>query len=236
MADHVDDGWWYEARRAFLADVLADVDVSEGIALDVGCGAGGSLAVLSALGAKLTVGTDLVPEALAHAVGKVPGAELLASRAEDVPLRSGTAGLLVSLDVLEHLDDDVAALREYHRLLRPGGLLIVTGPAYPGLWAEHDEWAGHRRRYTRQGMVSAVKTAGFEVERETNYFSFLVPPAILMRRTPLRRLFSGSDDDASASPLVSRVLGTAARLERAVLRRRPELSVGLSLLVVARRP
>jgi hypothetical protein len=80
-----------------------------------------------------------------------------------------------------------------------------------------------------------VTGAGFEVERATHVFSFLVPPAVLVRRTPLRRLVSANDEDAAASPLATKVLGSAARAERAVLRRAGSLPLGLSLLALARR-
>jgi SAM-dependent methyltransferase len=236
MADHVDDHWWYAARRQLLAEVLVGRVPAGSVAVDVGCGAGGSLAVLSQLGAGVVVGTDLVPEALANAAPRLGSASLAASRAEQLPLRSDGADVLVSLDVIEHLDDDVAALAEYRRVLRRGGALVVSVPAYPSLWSSHDEWAGHRRRYQQKTLVAALDRAGFEVERATHVFSFLVPPALVLRRTPLRRFVSGNDDDASASPLVSKVLGGAARAERAVLRRTGRLPVGLSLLAVAHHP
>lgn len=236
MDHHVDGHWWYAARRALLAEVLADRVGPGSVAVDAGCGAGGSLAVLDGLGAGLVVGTDLVPEALANARARVGRATLVASRAEQLPVRSGGADVVISLDVIEHLDDDAAALLEYRRVLRPGGTLVVSVPAYPGLWSHHDEWAGHRRRYTSETLAIAVGGAGFEIERATHVFSFLVPPAVLLRRTPLRHLVSGSDEDAAASPLVSKLLGGAARAERAVLRRTDRLPLGLSLLTVARAP
>ncbi|MPY94936.1 MAG: methyltransferase domain-containing protein [Acidimicrobiia bacterium] len=236
MADHVDDHWWYAARRELLAEVLAGRVEAGSVAVDVGCGAGGSLAVLADAGASTIVGTDLVGEALANARTRVGGAQLMASRAERLPLRGGAADVLISLDVIEHLDDDVAALGEYRRVLRPGGTLVLSVPAYPGLWSRHDEWAGHRRRYRDGTLAAAVRSAGLELDRVTHFFSFLVPPAVALRRTPLGRLVSGNDEDAAASPLVSKVLGGAARAERAVLRRAGRLPVGLSLLAVARRP
>lgn len=236
MADQVDDHWWYAARRELLAEALAGRVPAGSVAVDVGCGAGGSLGVLRQLGAGAVVGTDLEPKALAHASPRLGSASLTASRAERLPLRDEVADVLISLDVIEHLDDDVAALREYRRVLRLGATLAVSVPAYPSLWSSHDEWAGHRRRYRQATLVAALEGAGFEVERATHVFSFLVPPALLLRRTPLRRLVSGSDDEASASPLVSKVLGGAARAERAVLRRTGRIPVGLSLLALARRP
>jgi hypothetical protein len=78
-----------------------------------------------------------------------------------------------------------------------------------------------------------VGRAGFEVERTTYYFSFLVPPAFLVRRTPLRRLVNTTDEAASSSPLVTKVMAGAAKAERALLRRFDHLPFGLSIAAVA---
>ena len=141
--------------------------------------------------------------------------------------------MVVSLEVIEHVDSDLAALHEYRRVLRPGGTLLVTVPAYESLWSSHDDWAGHRRRYGAGQLARTVARAGFEVERTSYYFSFLVPPAYAVRRTPLRRLVGDADEETSGSPLVSRLMTAAARAERAVMRRAGRLPFGLSVLALA---
>jgi SAM-dependent methyltransferase len=140
------------------------------------------------------------------------------------------------MDVVEHLDDDVVALREYFRVLSPGGALLLTVPAYMSMWSEHDEWAAHRRRYRGEQLTAAVEAAGFEVERWTYYNSFLVPPAWLLRRTPLRRLVKGSNDEVGASSaLVDRIFTGLSAVERRWARRR-RVPFGLSILLVAQKP
>lgn len=232
MAENAPEHWWYRARRELLRELLAGRVRRGGVAIDVGCGTGEVMALLHEAGAAVVAGTDLSPHALAHAASRIAHGSLAAARAEHLPFPDRSADVVVSLEVIEHLDSDLAALSEYRRVLRPGGTLVVTVPAYESLWGEHDDWAGHRRRYGAGQLTRAVSRAGFDVERSTYYFSFLVPPAFLLRRTPLRRLVRSTDENASSSPLVTRVMTTAARAERALLRRFDRLPFGLSIAAI----
>jgi SAM-dependent methyltransferase len=229
MAAHARSHWWYEARRALVEAVLDDT-AGDGVLVDVGCGTGDNLRALRAGWGGPVVATDLSSYALTHA-----GPGVAVARAEQLPFAAASAGAVTSMDVVEHLDDDVIGLREYRRVLRPGGLLLLTVPAYQSLWSAHDVRAAHRRRYTRRGLEQAVEGAGFDVVRSTYFNSFLVPPAYALRRTPLRRLVQESDEEVGAtSPLVSRVMTALSGAERRwALRRR--VPFGLSILLVARR-
>ena len=160
---------------------------------------------------------------------------ILASSAEQLPFVGGCADALTSLEVVEHLDDDLGALREYHRALRPGATLLVTVPSYQWLWYHQDDLAGHRRRYTRRSITAVVESAGFEVERSSYYFSFLVPPAIAQRKTPLRRFMDDNGETSSSGRLVTAVMERLCRAERAWMRRGWPVPFGLSIWLVARR-
>jgi len=161
---------------------------------------------------------------------------VLSSLAERLPFAASSAATLISMDVIEHLDDDVVALREYRRVLRPGAVLFLTVPAYQWIWSEHDDRAAHRRRYSRERFVISVKAAGFEVDRVTYFFAFLVPLAAVVRKTPLRRFFPATDEESSAMhPAIEAVLALLARLERR-LGARFDLPFGLSILLVAHVP
>jgi len=235
MAEVATSHWWYVARRELFRQLLAGRVTPGGTALDVGCGTGETMTVLRSLGAARVAGTDLSDDALAHARlrgGDGSGGSVMAALAEQLPFGDGTADVLVSSDVLEHLDDDRLGLREYRRVLRRGGTLLVTVPSYPWLWGPHDDAAGHRRRYAGGQLASVVAGCGFRVERSSAFFSFLVPPAALVRRTPLGKLVSGSDDEASAGAVSTALFGRLAGLERAALRRR-DIPFGLSQFVVA---
>src|SRR2546426_12019635 len=89
--------------------------------------------------------------------------------------------ILLLLDVIEHLDADVAALETARRALRPGGLLVITVPAYRWLWSGHDVALGHRRRYTTRGLSRVVERAGLSVVH-ASYFNTLLFPAVALTR------------------------------------------------------
>jgi SAM-dependent methyltransferase len=236
MAEVAETHWWYRARRAWLRQELGPRLAPGERAYDIGCGTGDALATLAELGARPVAGTDLSEHVLRWVVDRDDPPAVLESLAERLPFADRSASTLISMDVIEHLDDDVVALREYRRLLRPGGVLFLTVPAYQWIWSEHDERAAHRRRYSRQRFVTAVRAAGFEVDRVTYFFTFLVPVAALLRKTPLRRFFPATDEEASAMhPLIDRALAIASNLERRV-GARVDLPFGLSILIVAHLP
>jgi SAM-dependent methyltransferase len=235
MASVAETHWWYRARRALVAELLAGRVRGVDVALDVGCGTGETLDTLESLGARAAAGTDLSPAALGFA-RRTARRRVVRSVAEHLPFATASAGALISTDVIEHLDNDVAALAEYVRVLRPGSPILLTVPAYDFLWSDHDVKAAHRRRYSAGRLEAAARAAGIEVDRVSYFFTFLVPPAVLLRRTPLRRLVRATDEEASSvHPLVDRAFAVLAALERRLLRRF-RLPFGLSIVLVGTTP
>ena len=236
MAEVSDSHWWYRARRDWLRQELAPRIARGERAYDIGCGTADAMGTLGSIGATPVVGTDLSEHVLGWVVRRDDPPAVLTSLAEHLPFPDRSAATLISMDVIEHLDDDVVALREYRRVLRPGAVLVLTVPAYQWIWSEHDDRAAHRRRYTRERFVISVKAAGFEVDRVTYLFSFLVPLAAVVRKTPLRRFFPATDEESSAMhPAIEAVLAILARIERR-LGARFDLPFGLSILLVAHVP
>jgi SAM-dependent methyltransferase len=132
--------------------------------LDVGCGPGALISELSALGYK-AYGVDRSEKARElgrHLQDETPGMELHAQLDDRW---KGTFDLLMSFEVIEHIKDDVGAMREWREYLKPGGRMILSTPAHPKRWNAADEWAGHVRRYERAQLLESVERAGFEVER-----------------------------------------------------------------------
>ena len=236
MASFARRHWWYLSRRELVRSRLVRHARRDGIAVDVGCGTGEMLEVLASLGYRQVAGTELSSDALDRSVTSGQAVSLMASDAEHLPFRADHVVCMTSMDVVEHLDDDVIALREFARVLAPGATLALTVPAYQWMWSAHDERACHRRRYTAPMLSRAVTAAGFAVLETTYYNSFLVPPAMLLRKTPLRRLVKGTDEEASfVHPVMNRLLGGLAAMERRI-GRRVRIPFGLSLLLVARAP
>ena len=236
MAAHATTHWWYRARSEWVTQELGGPGAG-GTALDAGCGVGATLRALRSAGYDTVLGVDVSPYVLQRARDVVPGQPLLAvASAEEIPVADGALRCVASLDVLEHLVDDVAALREYARVVAPGGRLLLMTPAYQWLFSDHDRWANHHRRYSARRLTTAVRAAGLEVERSTYVFSFLVPAAAILRRTPLRRWLGSTDEETSSvSPLLNRVLAFATRVERQI-GRVVRIPFGLSVLVIARVP
>ncbi|MEQ1786656.1 MAG: methyltransferase domain-containing protein, partial [Acidimicrobiales bacterium] len=182
-------------------------------------------------------GMELDPVALAHARRNQTRLALARSFAEALPVRSGGAAAVTALDVLEHLDDDVVALRELGRIVGPGGLVVVAVPAYPWAWSDHDVRLGHRRRYRRPQLVEVAEAAGLDVVRCTHFHSWLTPIAWVVRRTPVGKLASGSSAEEASfgNRWINRVLQIVTDVERTFLARH-DGPVGLSILLVARVP
>ena len=172
--------WWFVARRKLLSEVVSGLgrNPDRTALLDVGCGTGLNCSVLSKFGK--VFGADPSPEALSFARSRQLE-NLLSSKAEDLQFPNEMFDVLTSLDVLEHTDDDLLALGEMWRVMKPGGMLVVTVPAYGFLWSEHDEALNHRRRYTAHELRNKLTNAGFEVQRSTYFITLLFFPIFFMR-------------------------------------------------------
>jgi SAM-dependent methyltransferase len=140
-----------------------------------------------------------------------------------------------AFDVLEHLDEDVMALQEIHRALRPGGGAILLVPQHPRLWSRMDTVARHVRRYTRRELLRKVRAAGFEPVTATSFVSTLLP-AMVVSRAARRLLGRAYDPVAELQPgPLNAVFERLLSGERWLIERGVSFPVGGSLLVVARR-
>ncbi len=223
--------WYFQGRLAVLLACLRRVLPPRRVRiLEMGCGTGNVLAALGEFGE--TVGMEVSPEmiAAAHAAGLDVRRGALP---DDLVVPPGWADVVLLLDVIEHVDDDLAALDAARRALAPGGTLVITVPAYRWLWSGHDVALGHRRRYTAGRLRALVERAGFHVAH-LSYFNTLLFPAILCVRAWKRWSRDPRHDLRRPARLVNRLLASAFALERFVVPR-AFLPFGASLLLVARR-
>jgi 2-polyprenyl-3-methyl-5-hydroxy-6-metoxy-1,4-benzoquinol methylase len=229
-----DRHWWYRGRRRIVLGFAERLGLPNGCRiLDAGCGSGRTMLDLARLGSVWGVDSD--PTAVRCAQGRTGPRVRLAS-VDALPWTGPRFDLVTCLDVIEHLDDDVGALRELLRVTVPGGALVVTTPAFAALWSRHDEVNGHRRRYRVGALRAALVEAGWFVEDDTYFNSVLLPPAAVAR-VATRRLGSAGRSDLELTPArLDGVLEAPLRLEAALLARGVRLPAGLSLLCMARRP
>jgi SAM-dependent methyltransferase len=220
------DYWWYRARSELLRAALGSYLDEPGLVLDVGSADGPSVGWMRSSGRRIAV--DLDPRGLA------PGEGVCAS-ALSLPFADDTFDLVGAFDVVEHCEPEDRALAELRRVLRPGGRLLLSVPAYQWAWTDHDVRAGHHRRYTRPRLRRAVEGAGFTVDRITYGFAGVFPMFAAERL--LRRVRGGSAGEGlpQVSPAMDRLLTGLSRAESRVLRRR-DLPFGSSVFLAATTP
>jgi trans-aconitate methyltransferase len=237
-----DAHWWFRARRRIVARVLDGLDLpAPARILEMGCATGGNLDLLSRYGTLDAVEMDA--GAAAFARSRQTQASVYQGHLPDAvpPAVDGPYDLITLLDVLEHIPDDRAALDRLFALTAPGGVLLVTVPAYQWLWSAHDVANHHQRRYRRGALVRLLRSAGFQVERAT-YFNTLLLPVVagirvagtLAERVRGRKPV-GSDIDTIPPRPVNRLLEGVFASERAWVSRL-SAPAGVSILALARRP
>ena len=243
--------WWFVGRRAIVARLLGDA-LPDGAPqlLDIGCGTGANLPMLrKAVGKNGAVfGLDYSPLALDFAaqhlnVESAPNLHLFQGDALHLPARDNSFDAVTLLDVLEHLSDDTRALSEIHRVLRPGGVLVLSVPAYQHLWSGHDEALHHFRRYEKAGLGKILRQNGFHIEKLSFAMSLMPPLAWFWRRfvlpaKPRRPREAQRHSEGAVLPSVpdwaNGFLVKYVETEGRILAHRP-LKFGTSLVAVARK-
>jgi dolichyl-phosphate beta-glucosyltransferase len=231
MVTSEDVHWWHVSKRSLVTGVLAR-ERAQGPCLDVGCGGGGT--ALRVAERVPTYGVDLSSQALTHARSRgLRG--LVRAEASALPFAEGSFGSAMALDVIEHHSRPEQMLTEVRRILRPGGLLVVTVPAFEWMWSYADHVLGHYRRYTRVQLASDLRSSGFAVERVTYFHSWLLPVAWVFRKAKALVGKTQTADDFTLPDPLNSLLLNLSRTELRYLRRR-DLPFGLSVLGICRRP
>jgi SAM-dependent methyltransferase len=229
--------WWYRGRRRVIEEELRALRLPDSIEiLDAGCGSGRNMVDLARFGT--VTGLELADASVARARSRGVG-DVVQANLEAMPFEADRFDLAVSFDVIEHLDNDREALRELRRVVRPGGLLLVTVPAYQWLWSEHDTINHHRRRYTRATLAIAAGDAGWQAVSTTHFNGILLPAAIAHRA--ILRLRRPGVDGATAvsdlertSPRLNRLLEWPLEVEARAIGAGRRIPCGLSLMAVFR--
>ena len=236
---HKEEGswWWGVGRRTLVGSLLRRYGGGNGRPhlLEIGCGAGGLLKELSRT--SVAYGMDVEAESMKYC--RERGLERLClGDAAALPYRSEQFDAVICVDVLEHLDDDRAALADIYRVLKPGGRLLATVPAFQWLWSRRDVQLHHKRRYALAELRERVAAAGFRTLKISYINLTVFFPLWLMVKTG--RLSAKEDakisvDFALLPGPVNRVLAGVAALESKVTSR-VDLPLGSSIVCVAARP
>lgn len=223
------DYWWYKAKARLLDTYFGSRVHRDSHVLDIGSADGPSVNLLTRRigfsGSKIALDID--------ATGLGP--DDIHGSVEDIPVKDESYDLVFAFDVIEHVQNEAQGLREIFRVLKPGGEVFISVPAYQWAWSRHDENLHHFRRYTRGRLQSAVREAGFHSDK-SSYALFGTFPIFA-----LQRLFSKlTAIDFGETPKVSRaqeaVLLALVSIDSFLLRLGFTLPWGSSVLLRARKP
>lgn len=248
IMDRVEDKhWWFVGRRAilesFLRQIVASLTSEQKSTepaeagtpntiriLDVGCGTGANLEMLSQFGQ--AEGVDVSDDALEFCRGK--GLTVQKGLAEKLPFDDGSFDVTTALDVVEHLDDDIAGLKEMFRVTKNGGYSLIFVPAFMWLWGVQDDISHHRIRYTKSQIIERLKEAGFSIERATyanwTFFAPILAGRTLMKLTGIK---PESENNVNVSAL-NGMFGKLFSAERLWLKNF-NFPFGVSIVVVAKK-
>ncbi|MSR73960.1 MAG: class I SAM-dependent methyltransferase [Planctomycetes bacterium] len=241
--DLEDRHWWFLGRKSIFTHLLARLALpKKARVLDLGCGMGGMLAELGALGENFEVhGADVAQEALVHCRSR-GFAKTFRAHGQALPYEDASFDLVTAFDTLEHIPQETETLLECQRILKPGGVLFLSVPAYQFLYTHQDRIVHHQRRYTASGLEAKLEMAGFRVLKASyiNFFLFpLILPVVLLvkllqflsRSKPGNRTNVGVPVALWLNTLLARIFAA----ERHVLARL-SMPIGHSLVVISAKP
>jgi SAM-dependent methyltransferase len=232
-----ESNWWYAGRRDLVLKMADQISkafkyTSMNI-LDAGCGTGLNLKYLQTCGC--SIGLDISEDALRFSrIRGLPS--LVCGSADRLPFKNNVFDLVLALDVIEHIEDDKSAIKEFYRVLRTGGSLIVTVPAFMSLWSEHDLAVHHKRRYARPEICDLLRSGGFKIERASYWNLFLFLPVFAIRH--IRRLLNSEHkrqtDLVELPSIINGFLLGLLGLERSMIGQF-NLPIGISIICICKK-
>lgn len=230
------------SRRMAIQSIRRHVASEAPVLLDVGCSSGHLLGELASAfpGAQL-IGADFIPEVLRRIAPSMPGVPLVQFDLRHCPLPDASVDAVTCLNVLEHIDDDEAALRHIKRILKPGGIAHVEVPAGPGLYDIYDQWLMHHRRYRMRDLLALARRVGLQPVRRNHLGFFLFPAFAIVKRWGRRKLeLPAAEKEAIVTRRIrstrrSAAFGALIGME-AALSRVVRFPVGIRCVAVLRKP
>ncbi|MEK7573392.1 MAG: class I SAM-dependent methyltransferase [Patescibacteria group bacterium] len=227
-----DKHWWHKAKRENAISLLLRFLTKDSPKiLDMGCGAGKNVEELSKIGS--TWGIDNSHLAIAYC--RKRGLKTISlGNAELTNFSPNSFDVVTLLDVLEHTDDS-KALKEIDRILKPGGLLVISVPAFPILWSQWDVVLHHKRRYTKKSLLQKLDRYSLDVLKISYMFSFLFLPVYIVRLIK-SKISSGNykSDFQINAPIINYLLLIISRIEGYFIQNL-SIPVGSSMLCIAKK-
>lgn len=225
--------WWFAGRKKLLRSLLLSISRSfQEPVLDIGCSVGSNLKIL--LSNKIhAIGIDYSLYTLSLAKSRL-NLPLINGDLNQLPVQSKSVGLIIAMDILEHLEDDAKGMGELYRVLKKGGTLILTVPAFDFLWGIQDEVTGHKRRYTLKEITRKLRQEGFDILRSSYFNFFLFFPILLGRRLMHILGLKIESENKINFPILNFFLKAIFSLEPYILKRF-SFPFGVSIFCIARK-
>ena len=227
--------WWYVGRRKLFGRFIHELGIEpDSPILDIGTSSGTNLRMLREMGFGDVTGLDFSEEAIRFCAQNGLGTVRLGDISA-MPFADGTFSLVLATDIIEHVDDDLLALTEVARVLKPGSTALITVPAFPALWGFQDDVSLHKRRYRMGPLLSRIRAAGLEPREHFHFNYLLFGPIWSVRQLMKLWRHSFRSESEVNSPLLNRVLTKIFSLD---VMTAPRLSppFGVSIMVLAQKP
>ena len=196
--------WFYRTKRQIVRYWLLKSYPLRKDSVLADCGAGTGLFAREMSDVCNVIAIDSQEDALRLVEQNIGAERVTRGTCAALPLKDLSVDCITALDVLEHVEDDRLAVREMARVLKPGGVAIVTVPAMPALWSDWDEALHHYRRYRHEGLLELFDPTVFEITH-WNYINVFALPVVFAARK-LRPLFRGLARDKSNRRLEDKML------------------------------
>jgi ubiquinone/menaquinone biosynthesis C-methylase UbiE len=231
LAETEDGMWYFHALNQRMLLPLQPWRGKPARVLDAGCGTGGLIRTLSSEEPQWTItGLDFSPIACSLA-RESTSAETVEGSITELPFPGASFDIVTCADVLSQVPDGSMALREFERVLRPGGVVVINVAAYGWMWSYHDQTCETHHRYRRSELLRMVRACGLR-PLQASYANMFVFPLIIARRKILPP--KAATSDVQQYPVaVNSFCGAMARLEHAWLRRGGSFPTGCSVFLAA---
>jgi SAM-dependent methyltransferase len=233
LAETEDKMWYFHALNRRMLIPLGPWQGRQAKVLDAGCGTGGLIRALQKYSPDWSItGLDFSPIACAYA-RETTRAEIVEGSITELPFAAESFDILTCADVISQVTDGTSAIKEFARVLRPNGVLVINVAAYQWMWSYHDDTCETQHRYRRSELVKMVKSLGL-VPLQATYANMLIFPMIIARRKVFPPSAATSDVQTYPS-IIENLFGRISQLEQAWLQRGASFPTGCSVFVSAKK-